>query len=128
MTLGERVFFIRKNILKESRNAFGERFSVSGDELANIEHDRLNRPDAKIPLLKLIAKTVGVDEKWLLTGEGDWEINIDREDEIIGFAQKIAMPGEESFKKDFLHTLSQLDERDWETLEKIALLMQKEKS
>ena len=125
MTIAERIKDLRKNKLNLTQDEFSKTINISRSNLGSIETERV-RPTERV--LSDISTRLGIDYDWLLTGEGDWEINIDREDEIIGFAQKIAMPGEESFKKDFLHTLSQLDERDWETLEKIALLMQKEKS
>lgn len=71
-TIGERIKMIRK---KEqlSRRAFGEILGTSENTIVNIECERLKRPDQKESLYKLICREFGVNEKWLLTGEGKME-------------------------------------------------------
>lgn len=70
MEIHERIREFRES-QKLSRDAFGERIGVSRDVIANIELNRLARPDQKEPLYKLICKEFHLNEKWLMTGEGE---------------------------------------------------------
>lgn len=65
-----RIKEIRKS-LKMSRDEFGERLGVSRDVIANIELNRLARPEQKEGLLKLMCKEFNVNYEWLTTGEGE---------------------------------------------------------
>lgn len=69
MDVFERVRHLRKNVLKMSMSQFGEKLGVSRDVISNIEGNRLARPEQKLSLMKLIAKTFNVREEWLLNGE-----------------------------------------------------------
>lgn len=66
----ERVKELRKNHLRLSQSAFGERLGVSRDVIKNIELNALAKPEQKLSLLKLICKEFGVNEEWLLNGTG----------------------------------------------------------
>lgn len=73
-----------------SRRAFGERLGVSESVIANIELNRLARPDQKDPLYKLICKEFHLNENWLLTGTGNpFSEDLD-EDEYSRAAAEIA--------------------------------------
>lgn len=65
--ISERIKLLRKD-LKISQTEFGKRLGVSQSVIANIEGDRLARPDQKEPLYKLICKEFGVNEEWLIYG------------------------------------------------------------
>jgi transcriptional regulator with XRE-family HTH domain len=69
MELYERLKYLRKDVLNLSMNKFGEKIGVSRDVINNIEGNRLARPEQKLSLMKLIAKTFGVREEWLLYGD-----------------------------------------------------------
>ena len=68
MEIYERIRDLRKNHLKMSMEAFGNRLGVSRDTINNIEHNRLARPDQKMTLYKLICSEFNVNEEWLLNG------------------------------------------------------------
>ncbi len=70
LEIHERILEFRKS-LKLSRDAFGEKLGVSRDVIANIELNRLSRPEQKEPLYKLICKIYGLNEEWLLYGTGE---------------------------------------------------------
>ena len=70
MEIHERIREFRES-QKLSRDAFGERIGVSRDVIANIELNRLARPEQKEPLYKLICKEFHLNEKWLMTGKGE---------------------------------------------------------
>lgn len=64
----ERIRELRKNHLNMSMESFGQKLGVSRDMIANIELNRLARPDQKMSLYKLICSTFNVREEWLLDG------------------------------------------------------------
>lgn len=80
MEIHERIREFRES-QKLSRDAFGERIGVSRDVIANIELNRLARPEQKEPLYKLICKEFHLNEKWLMTGEGE-PFNEEAEEDI----------------------------------------------
>ena len=71
MSIGSRIKILRKNHLKMSQTEFGKRLGVSIDVIANIENERLARPEQKEPLMKLICKEFNVNYDWLISGEGE---------------------------------------------------------
>ncbi|MFR6118089.1 MAG: helix-turn-helix domain-containing protein [[Clostridium] scindens] len=119
MEINDRIQQVR-NSLKMSRRAFGEVLGVSGDVINNIENNRLKRPEQKEPIYKLICEKYNVDEIWLRTGEGEMFVKIDKENLLMEWAGSVLGSSDESFKKRFVKMLSELNESDWETLEKIA--------
>ena len=68
--------------------------------------------------IKDICREFGCNEVWLRTGEGEPFQQRTREEEIMRFAVRAAR-GSEGFRKQLAFMLSQLDEEDWENLEKI---------
>ena len=71
MEVYERIRFLRKDTLKMSQTAFGERLGVNRDVINNIENNRLSKPDQKLSLYKLICSEFNISEEWLLNGTGD---------------------------------------------------------
>lgn len=68
MEIYERIKELRKNHLKLSQAAFGEKLGVSRDVIKNIELNALARPDQKLSLIKLMCKEFNVNEDWILNG------------------------------------------------------------
>lgn len=68
-TIGGRVWAIRA---KEelSRRVFAERLGCAEIEIANIEYNKLKKPEQKESLYRNIAATFGVSLEWIKTGEG----------------------------------------------------------
>lgn len=90
MEIYERIMEFRKS-QKLSRRAFGDRLGVSEGVIVNIELNRLARPDQKEPLYKLICKEFHLNEKWLLTGEGEPYSENLNEDEYMRAAAEIGV-------------------------------------
>lgn len=68
MEIYERIRDLRKNYLRLSQTAFGEKLGVSRDVIKNIELNALARPEQKLSLIKLICKEFSVNEEWILHG------------------------------------------------------------
>jgi DNA-binding XRE family transcriptional regulator len=77
----ERVQHLRKKVLKLTQDKFGDALGVSRDTIANIEQNRLVRPEQKEPLYKLICKTFNVSYEWLINGNG--EMFVETQDEYF---------------------------------------------
>lgn len=115
----ERIKLLRTE-LGMSQEEFGKKLGVSRSVIANIEYDRLKRPDQKEPIYRLICEKFDVNEQWLRTGEGSMYIELTREENIAGFVGKILRNQDDTFQKRFIDMLSKLDEDGWEALEKVA--------
>ncbi len=116
MEVYERIKELRKNTLKMSQAAFGERLGVNRDVINNIENNRLSRPEQKLSLLKLICKEFSVSEEWLLNGNG--EMFASNEAEYGALIDQI-MTGENEFAKNIFKTFALFEEEDWEALRKM---------
>lgn len=115
-----------KQIRKEAKLTqieFGEKIGVKGNTITNYENGLRTPTDA---VLKSICREFKVNETWLRTGEGEPYQKRTRTQEIGEFANKVMSESDEAFKKRFILALSKLDERDWETLAKIAEELGKE--
>lgn len=70
MEIHDRMRLIRQeNNLTQSE--FGDRLGISRDVYANIENNRLKKPETKDPIIKLICKEFNISEEWLKTGNGE---------------------------------------------------------
>jgi transcriptional regulator with XRE-family HTH domain len=113
-TINERVKFIIKNS-KLTQAEFARKINISQALVSMI------CSGASIPTDRTISdirREFGVNEVWLRTGEGEPFQQRTREEEIMRFAVRAAR-GSEGFRKQLAFMLSQLDEEDWENLEKI---------
>lgn len=126
MTIGERIGCLRKE-LKMSRRVFGEKLGVSESVIVNIEYDRLKRPEQKESLYKLICREFNVDESWLCTGEGEMFKKLNRQQELAQLTATLFKEEEDSFKSRLIMALAQLNEEEWELLEKISNKIVKKK-
>ena len=61
-----------------------------------------------------------INKEWLLTGIGESTIKRTRSQEIGTFASEIMNLPDENIKNRLIAALAKLDERDWETIAKIA--------
>lgn len=119
MIIYERIKELRKE-LGLNQEEFGERLGVSRSVIANIEYDRLKRPDQKESLYKLICKEFNVNEEWLRTGEGEMFVALNRTQQIAQLTADLFKGEKDSFKERLLLALAKLDESEWKVLEKIA--------
>ena len=120
MEIYDRIKALRKE-LGLTQSEFGEKLGINRDVVANIENNRLKNPQQKEPIYRLICEQFGVSEQWLRAGEGDMVAQLSRDAEIAAFVGKALSDEADTFKKRFIAVLSQLDEPEWELLEKMIL-------
>ncbi|MCM1200223.1 MAG: helix-turn-helix domain-containing protein [Lachnospiraceae bacterium] len=116
-----------KNRLKEIRKSFPEYgknqetfakfLGIPQSNLASYEIGRRTPTDA---VIQLICQKCNVNEEWLRTGKGEPTIKRTRNQEIGAFANEVMNLPDENIKKRLIEALLKLDERDWETIEKIV--------
>lgn len=70
--------------------------------------------------IQKVCEEFGVSEDWLRTGIGDPTVKRTRSQEIGAFASEIMNLPDENIKNRLINALAKLDERDWETIAKIA--------
>ncbi len=120
--MNERLKELRK-ALGLTQEKFADKLNMKRNTIANYEIGR-NEP---IPaVVTLICKEFNVNESWLRTGEGKMFIEIDRENQLMQWTANILKDESDSFKRRFVKMLMELDESDWETLEKISVKLHKE--
>lgn len=117
MEIYERIRELRRE-LKMSQSDFGLRLGVNRDVINNIENNRLARPDQKLSLVKLMCKEFGVNEQWLLTGEGEPFPKKTRKEEIAEFIGSLS--DDDTFKTNLIAVLAKLSPEKWKVLEEVA--------
>ena len=116
----ERLKQLRK-VLDMKQGDFAEKISTTQGHISDIENGRKNLSDRTIKLICLEEWSgKKVNEDWLRTGSGEMFVKIDKENLLMAWAGSVLSETDDSFKKRFVKMLSELDESDWETLEKIA--------
>lgn len=126
-TDGERLKNLRKE-LNMKQGEFAKRISTTQGHISDIENGRKNLSDRTIKLICLEEwNGQTVNENWLRTGEGEIFLELDKENQLMTWAGNILKDESDSFKRRFVSMLMELNDSDWETLEKIALKLHKEK-
>lgn len=122
MTIGERIKKVRK--AKDlTQQVFSHEIGTSANVLTNYETGRRN-PSKSV--INNICKTFGVNETWLRTGEGEMFAPVAQDQTIFNFVEHTLQYPEENFKRRFVSALPQLDEAEWDALEKIFSLVAKQ--
>lgn len=111
----DRIKKIRKE-LDLTQQGFAEKIGTTANVLTNYETGRRN-PSASV--INNICKTFDVNETWLRTGEGEMFVQRTRNQIITDFLGDLIVENA-TFKKRLIEALAELDERDWEALEKLA--------
>lgn len=115
--MNERVKLVRKTV-KLTQEEFGDRIGISNTAVSKIEKGDNNVSEQNI---KAICREFFINEAWLRYGAGEMFLELSRNEEIVAWSSKITRTDfDNEFIPEFVHILSKLDERDWETLEKIA--------
>lgn len=67
-----------------------------------------------------ICREFNVNENWLRTGEGEMFKPLSRSETIAKFAGELMKDEDDSFRRQLVEALAQLDEKEWEVLAGIA--------
>ena len=117
--MNERFKELRK-ALGLTQSEFGKILGLSTSGVSEIEAGRRKVTEQHLIMLSNYKKKI-INIEWLRTGDGEMFVKMDREAELMTWAGSGLGSVDDSFKKRFVKMLSELDDRDWETLEKIAL-------
>ncbi len=115
--LKDRIKKIRKNN-NLTQQEFAKKIGTSQNVLANWENGRRN-PSASA--VNNICKTFNITEEWLRTGKGEMYLELDTEEELFQWVEKVLNNRNTTFKKRFVAMLMSLSDQEWEFLEKKAL-------
>ena len=121
--MNERFKELRK-ALGLTQSEFGKILGLSTSGVSEIEAGRRKVTEQHLIMLSNYKKKI-INIEWLRTGDGEMFVKMDREAELMTWAGSVLGGVDDSFKKRFVKMLSELDDRDWETLEKIALKLHK---
>ena len=117
--MNERFKELRK-ALGLTQSEFGKILGLSTSGVSEIEAGRRKVTEQHLIMLSNYKKKI-INIEWLRTGDGEMFVKMDREAELMTWAGSVLGSVDDSFKKRFVRMLSELDDRDWETLVKIAL-------
>lgn len=125
--MNEKLLRIRKifNDSGKSQTAIGKMLNKTSQYVWKILNDDNVNPSDSV--VADICRNFGVNEEWLKSGIGEPYKKRNRNQEIAAFANDVMEETDDSFKKRFIHALSKLDERDWETIAKIIEEMKQKK-
>lgn len=107
---------------KLSQEEFGKRIGVGRSSISKLESGENNPSDQTI---LLICNTFNVNEDWLRTGEGEMFKPLSRSETIAKFAGELMKDEDDSFRRQLVEALAQLDEKEWEVLAGIARMLTK---
>ena len=100
-----------------SQEEFAKKLNFSRNFIEQVETGEENLPEQTIFDICL---KFDVSEEWLRTGEGEMFPVRTNNQKLLVFTNDVMGEDDESFKKKFILALSQLDESDWATLQKIT--------
>ena len=119
----ERIKELRKNILNLSQQEFADSLCMKRNSIAQLETG-LRNPSERT--LKTIAEIHNVNLEWLQKGTGPISREPTKEEELSNLLEEVAT-SDNAFRNSFMRTLAQLDDDDWDMLEKlIGKIMKKE--
>lgn len=114
----ERMKYLRKTILKLNQTDFGKKIGLSQSNVANIEKGRIALTDRNI---QLICNTYNVNEEWFCSGKGTPTNELSEQEELAAWMGSIMRPENDGgTKQRIIRILSQLEDDEWEAIEKIA--------
>lgn len=118
MEIYERLKYLRKEILNLTQEEFSQKLLITRGNLASIEVGRISLTDRNI---QVICTTYNVNENWLRTGEGEPFNELSEQEELAAWMGTILKPENDGCTKQrIIRILSQLEDDEWEAIEKIA--------
>lgn len=121
MTIGERVKELRKQV-NLTQQVFADRLNLKRNTVGSYEVNVVEPSDRTI---SDICREFNVNETWLRTGEGEMFNQITQSEKLAAFLADITANEEDSFKRQFVEVLAELEPEDWKFLERMARKLQK---
>lgn len=118
--IGKRLRQLRRT-LDLTQQEFADKLGIKRNTVASYETKDDREPVGAV--ISLICREFNVNEEWLRTGNGEMFVEIDKDEELMRWAGTVLSDSDESFRKRFVNMLRRLDEKDWATLEKIAIML-----
>lgn len=115
-TIGSRIDSVVRS-LEMKKVQFAERLKIDQSYVTQLTNGKRNPSDR---LISDICREFNVSEDWLRTGNGQMFRTISRSQELTEFVGKILKGDDDNFKCRFVAVLAQLDESEWELIEKMA--------
>jgi transcriptional regulator with XRE-family HTH domain len=114
--MNERLKSLREH-LNKSQDEFGKDLGLSRNYISLLENGQRNLSEQSI---KVLCNEFSVNEEWLRTGTGEMFIEKSKDEEIAEMLADIQSAGEKSFKYRLIAALRKLNEKDWDSLEKLV--------
>lgn len=114
--LNKRISYLIEQ-LGIKKTTFAERLNVSQPYISQLCAGTSNPSDRTI---SDICREFNVNEEWLRTGQGEMFKPLSRSETIAGFAGELLKTEEDSFKRRLIELLAELDDAEWEMLERLA--------
>lgn len=119
-SINERFREVRK-ALDMTQVDWGEVLGITRSGVNEIENCRRNATEKHIKLICANSiKGKYVNEDWLRTGSGEMFKKLNRQQEIAKIAADLFREEPDSFKSRLIMALANLNEDEWESLERIA--------
>lgn len=115
-TIGSRIDSVVRS-LEMKKVQFAERLKIDQSYVTQLTNGKRNPSDR---LISDICREFNVSEDWLRTGNGQMFRTISRSQELTEFVGKILKGDDDNFKCRFVAVLAQLDESEWELIEKMV--------
>ena len=100
-----------------NQNEFAEKLGISVSNISSYEAGRRNPSDA---VINLICEKFSINKEWLETGNGEMFIQKTENEKIAEFLADVLKAGEDDQRYKFITAISQLDEDEWNTIQKMA--------
>lgn len=122
MTINERVKAVRTSpelnrIEKMTLERFGQRLGVTRMAMSNIETGTRNVTEQ---MFKSICREFNVNPSWLRDGVGRMFLEPSENERITEFINRILTDEPDGVKARFISAVSKFDDRDWETILRVA--------
>ena len=114
--MDEQIKQLRKS-LGMSQEKFAKEIGLTKNFISLVETGQRNLSTQSI---KLICQLFDVNKEWLETGKGEMFIQKTENEKIAEFLADVLKAGEKDQRYRFIAAISELDENDWNTIQKLA--------
>lgn len=115
--LKERIRYVRKEVLKMKHTEFSEMLGVSTVSTSYYEAGTRTPSNA---VLKIMADKAGINETWLLTGEGEMKAPSTKEQEVASLASMLYGIEQDSFEYQVFMYLKDMPIEDWQAFQRFV--------